>query len=135
VRPDGKLLVGGDFTMLAGQPRNRIAQLSVPQAALQALDIASGAVTWTRSGAGPELALPPMLQFSLLGDFYAPVGTMQRISGGWRLTGFTPPPNQNFYLRARGRVSSGFGNGSSGLIESTRQFFIIPDSIFANGFQ
>jgi len=62
---------------------------------------------------------------------------MQRISGGWRLTGFTPPLNQNFYLRTRARISSGYANGSTGLIESTRQFFVapLPDAILANGFE
>src|SRR5690606_7375021 len=28
MQPDGKLLVGGDFTHIAGQPRNRIARLN-----------------------------------------------------------------------------------------------------------
>jgi len=137
VQPDGKPVVGGDFsfTTLAGQARNRIARLSSPQAALQSLDISASAVTWSRSGAGPELALPPTLLFSVLGDVYAPVGSMQRINGGWRLTGFAPPLNQTFYLRARAQLSSGFGNGSGGLIESTRQFFIASDRIFANGFE
>jgi len=63
---------------------------------------------------------------------------MQRVTGGWRLTDFTPPPNQIFYLRTRGRVSSGQNNGSGGLIESTRQFFIVPppvDNVFVDGFE
>ncbi|MEO8010246.1 MAG: delta-60 repeat domain-containing protein, partial [Dokdonella sp.] len=137
LQPDGKLVVGGDFSALGGQTRNSIARLSTAQAALQSLEISGTTVTWTRSGAGPDLALPPTLLFSLSGVLYSPVGSMQRISGGWRLTNFTPPPNQIFYLRTRAQVSSGQYNGSSGLIESTRQFFIGPplDGIFANGFE
>ncbi len=62
---------------------------------------------------------------------------MQRISGGWQLTGFTPPLNQTFYLRTCAQVSSGAYNGSGGLIESTRQFYIDTpiDRIFADGFE
>lgn len=64
-----------------------------------------------------------------------PAGTMQRISSGWRYSGFVPPLNQNFYLRTRGQVSSGNDNGSGGLIESTRQVYLNGnDGIFASGF-
>ena len=137
LQADGKLLLGGYFTTLAGQPRNHIARLSTPQAALQSLDISGHTVTWRRSGAGPETALPPILYFSPLGETYELLGTMQRISGGWQLTGFTPPPNQIFYLRTRAQVSSGQYSGSSSLIESTRQFYIDAplDRIFADGFE
>lgn len=128
-------------TTIDGQPRVSIARFSTPQAALQSLGIAedgSGGrvVTWARSQAGPELALPPQLLFSLGGGSYTSAGTMERIGGGWRMTGFVPPLDQSFSLRARGSMSSGMANGSGGLVESARQFYI-PDSdrIFDDGFE
>jgi uncharacterized delta-60 repeat protein len=140
LQPDGKLVAGGYFTAMGGLARSGIARLSTPQAALQSLNIVSytsggSAMTWTRAGAGPDLALPPQLLFSLAGSTYAPVGTMQRSSNGWRYSGFAAPLHQNFYLRTRGPVSSGQFNGSGGLIESTRQVYLNgKDGIFANGF-
>ena len=106
-----------------------------PEAALQSLDINGTEVTWTRSGAGPEIILPPILEFSLQGDSYASVGTMERMSDGWRFNGFIPPLNQIFYLRTRAQVSSSQYGSSSALIEGKRQFFIDTpfDRIFASG--
>lgn len=141
LQPDGKLVVAGNFTTINGQPRNSIARLSTPQAALQSLNIigytkGDSLITWARSGAGPELSLPPQFLFSVDGTTYAPAGTMQRTSSGWRSIGFVPPLSDNFYLRAQGQVSSGRNNGSSGLIESTRQFYLNGnDGIFIDGFE
>jgi hypothetical protein len=133
-------VASGNFTAMGGLTRNYFARLSTPQAALQSLTIASytsggSTITWARAGAGPELALPPQLLFSLTGNIYSPVGTMQRSSSGWRYSGFAAPLHQNFYLRTRGDVSSGIYNGSGGLIESTRRVYLNGnDGIFANGF-
>lgn len=144
LQSDGKLLVGGNFLTIGGQPRNRIARLSTPQAALQSLSLVGyttggGVVTWARSGAGPELALPPKLLISLNGISYTLASTMQRVGTGWRSTGFSAPLNTNFYLRTQGQASSGRYNGSSGLIESTRQFYVNSsdaiDGIFFDGFE
>ncbi|MEP7097131.1 MAG: delta-60 repeat domain-containing protein, partial [Dokdonella sp.] len=140
-QPDGKVLVGGEFTTIGGQARNYIARLSSPTTALQSLTVSStfptGAylVIWTRSGAGPALALPPQLLFSLDGSTYGTVGIMEPTYSGWRYDGFVPPLGVNFYLRTRGQVASGMGGESSGLIESTRQVYLsLGDRIFANGF-
>jgi uncharacterized delta-60 repeat protein len=140
---DGRIVVGGAFTTIGGQSRDYVARLSTPEAALQSLTLISysrggSMVTWLRSGAGPELVLPPQLLFSQDGHTYAEVGTMQRIAGGWRYTGFSPPSGQPGYLRVRGRASSGEFNGSGGLIESTLQFGDGSegiDGVFASGFE
>jgi uncharacterized delta-60 repeat protein len=136
VQPDGKIVLGGNFTTLAGgaTARNYIARLSTPDAALQSVTTNGATVTWLRSGTGPELALPPTLEFSVGGVTYAPLGTLSRISGGWRGGGLTQPVGEIFYVRLRGAVSSGEENGSQGLIESVVQFFG-NDRIFADGFQ
>ncbi|QBB69068.1 hypothetical protein ELE36_00990 [Pseudolysobacter antarcticus] len=140
LQADGKLVMGGNFTVMGALTRNNLARLSTPEASLQSVNIVgysngASAITWNRAGAGPELALPPQLLFSLAGSTYGAVGTMQRINNGWRYSGFVPPLNQNFYLRTRGQVSSGEYNGSGGLIESTVQVYLSGnDGIFANGF-
>ena len=135
VQEDGKVLLGGGFTSLNGSAtvRNHIARLSTPDASLQSLTLNGSTVTWGRGGAGPELALPPTLEFSLDGTTYVPAGTLSRIPGGWRGGGVTQPVGQMFYLRVRVAVSSGQGNGSQGQIETVRQFFG-DDRIFADGF-
>jgi len=133
VQQDGKVLLGGAFVSLTGgaTPRSRIARLSTAQAALQSLTANGSAVTWLRSGAGPELALPPTLEFSLGGAVYAPIGTLSRVPGGWSGGGLIQPLGQNYFLRVRATVGSVRG---SGLIERVVQFFG-SDSIFAHGFE
>ena len=139
LQTDGKLMVGGEFSTIAGLPRSKIARLSTAQAALQSLALVtnvggSSTVTWARSGAGPELAFPPELLFSTDAIVYSSVGFMQRISGGWQYLSFVPPAGQVFYLRARS--STGQNNGSGGIVESTRQFYAPPaEIIFRNGFE
>jgi uncharacterized delta-60 repeat protein len=143
VQSDGRVVVGGVFTAIGGQTRNYVARLSTPQAALQSLALVrysrgGSVVTWLRSGAGPEMVLPPQLLFSQDGDTYTEVGTLQRIGGGWRYAVFAPPSGQPGYLRVRGRTSSGEYNGSGGLIESTLQFGDGSegiDGVFVSGFE
>jgi hypothetical protein len=133
---DGKPVVAGGFTHIGGLARGRIARLSTPEAAQQTFEVSGDAVTWTRSDRGAGLALPPQLLVSTDGDEYEPVGTMQRIDGGWRYEGFAPPEDV-YWLRVSGPVRSGALNGSGGLIESTRMFRLERngDRIFANGFE
>jgi hypothetical protein len=84
-------------------------------------------ITWKRFAVGPEVILPPQVLFSLDGSAYTPAGAMQRVSGGWRAGGLVPPLNTVFYLRTHSQLSSGSGNGSSGALESTRQFYVDGD--------
>ena len=138
MQADGKLVASGAFNVIGGQARNYIARFGTPTAALPSLDLISygdgNMVVWTRAGAGPEPALPPQLLFSVDGDSYTSAGTMQHFSNGWSMTGFVPPANQMFYLRTRMRVRAGTRAVSGGVIESTHQFFVGHDHIFANGF-
>lgn len=137
VQPDGRIVLGGDFSTVNGGASARIlgARLSTQQPALQSLQVNGGTVIWRRSGAGPELALPPQLELSFDGSFYGLAGTMQRISGGWQYSGLLQPSvGQVFYLRARASVAGGYGNGSQSLIESVGQF-VGNDRIFGDGFE
>ena len=54
VLADGKILAGGGFTNIGGQPRNTFARLSNDTAALQNLAVTPTTVTWTRGGSSPQ---------------------------------------------------------------------------------
>jgi uncharacterized delta-60 repeat protein len=127
LQADGKIVVGGWFSALAGEERSRVGRLTSGSAALQSLAInASGTtVTWRRSGSGPEVE-QVTFELSLDGTNFTALGHATRIPGGWELSGLALPAGQNFYARARGRVTSGIYDGSSGLIESVAQFYRIP---------
>jgi uncharacterized delta-60 repeat protein len=142
IQSDGKLVLGGSFTTVDGIPRNHIARLRQSSATLQSLSISGNRVTWSRP-AGPqaELALPPELSLSSDGINYIQIGTLYRDFGiglldSWSFVGALPSNTSSYFLRARGRLTSGQGNGSQGLIEITRQFAsALPDRAFADGFE
>ncbi|MCB1202983.1 MAG: hypothetical protein KDN18_01900 [Verrucomicrobiae bacterium] len=89
--------------------------------ATQALSTpAAGTVEWIRGGGGPEVSLVTFDVSTDGGSSWAPLGTAERISGGWRKTGLTLPGAG--LLRARGRTESGYYGGSSGLVEQIEDF-------------
>ena len=55
VQADGKILVGGDFTTLGGQPRNYIGRLNNTEPATQSLSYDGSTITWLRGGTSPEV--------------------------------------------------------------------------------
>jgi len=120
---DGKVLAGGEFTLLGGLPRNHIGRLSTGGAALQSLQMNGTSLTWSRSGTPAELE---QVRFGLSfdGTNFTDLGPGARIDGGWRLAGVSAPAEQNFFVSAHGRASSGLYNGSGGMIETVRQFFL-----------
>lgn len=122
IQQDGKMLAGGYFTQLGGQPRSSVGRLSADIAAQQNLDISSDGQTiiWRRSGSGPELDLV-IFELSTEGGPYTFIGSAQRISGGWQISGANLPLRQNLYIRARGFYSM---NGSGSIIESVRNIYL-----------
>jgi hypothetical protein len=127
LQADGKILAGGYFSRLGGRGRSSIGRLTTGTSVRQALAINGGGttVTWGRSGPGPELQ-QVTFELSTDGTEYTLLGRGAPISGGWQLTGLSPPVGQNFYIRARGRAISGGLNGSSGVVESLAQFWRWP---------
>jgi hypothetical protein len=132
---DGRLLVGGSYSTIGGQTRSSLARLSLPEAAVQSLDVQGSTVTWHRSGPAPEFVLPPVVYFSFLGSegSFVPLGRMTRVAGGWQFLGAPAPVDKFYYLRASGRTSSGLHNGSQGLVESVRRAWR-DDRIFVDRF-
>jgi uncharacterized delta-60 repeat protein len=126
IQTDGKILMAGRAVPAFGQPPP-LARLAADTAALQSLQVnpTGTAVTWLRSGSGPEIE-QVFLQISSDGAEYTRLGRPVRVAGGWELAGLSLPLGQHFYLRACGRAMSGFHNVSSGLIESVRQFYLPP---------
>lgn len=119
---DGKILVGGDFTMMGGggagtAPRRFLARLANTDAAIQHLSVmrGGGAMTWLRSGAGPEF-WRTTFEVSADGVAYALAGTGTRVPGGWQLSGLNLSPLQSVYVRTRGYYGTGGYSGNGGSI-------------------
>jgi uncharacterized delta-60 repeat protein len=117
LQADGHILLGGTLTSVGGTTRNLFARLlndPVTQT-LSATDTSQ--VTWTRGGSAPEITQVTVEQSTDSGTTWAALGSAARIGStpNWRLTGLNLPASVQ--LRARGRSSGGFFNGSSGLIE------------------
>jgi len=127
VQADGKILAVGGFAYLGGQSRRSIGRLTSGSTASQTLTIdkRGTTVTWSRGGSSPEVEQVAFEQ-SIDGANYAALGSATRIAGGWQLTGLSFPEGRNFWVRARGRASSGILNRSSGLIESVARFWHLP---------
>ena len=144
VQPDGKILVGGLFSMLGGggtgtTARNRIGRLTDSDASIQRLSVScpgcvptlSGAVqaqvTWARSAAGPEVARVTV-EVSSDGTTYGPPTGATRVSGGWQ-TIQNVSGNANRFVRARGYYATGLENASGSIVESIRQVYIACPTI------
>jgi len=126
LQPDGKVVAGGGFTMLGGGGsgttyRSYFGRLSNPDAAVQALTVASSGntVTWQRGGSSPELWRVTFAS-STDGSTYAPLGEGVRVTGGWELGGLNLPKNQHLFIRAQGSYATGFANADGSMTESVR---------------
>ena len=131
VQSDGKFVVGGAFTALGGQTRYYIGRLSNGAAALQNLTADTGGttVTWTRSGAGPEV-WRVTFETSTDGVTYTPLGAGTRITGGWQFTGLALPRGRNLFIRARGYYATGMHDGSASVVESVRNAYLPGGTIY-----
>ena len=123
VQADGKILVGGGFTTLGGQPCNYLGRLNNTEPATQNLSFDGSTITWLRGGASPEV-WRTTFDFSTDGTNWASLGAGTRIAGlpagqagGWQLTSVSLP-SPNGTIRARGYVTGGEYNGSSWFVET-----------------
>jgi len=116
LQPDGKILVGGWFTAVDGQPRSNLARLTNDIAASQAFsfDVNTGQLTWMRGGSSPEL-MWAAFQFSTDGASWSPMAAAARIDGGWSASVAQPHVTGTF--RALGHY--GTGPNSVSLVIST----------------
>ncbi len=114
VQPEGKIVVGGNFTTLGGESRNWIGRLNNTAPATQSLTYDGSNITWLRGGTSPEV-WRTTFEASTNGIDVFPLGTGQRVAGGWQLAVSGLPPQTT--LRARGYVSAGQFNASSWFVE------------------
>ena len=126
LQADGNILLGGGFATMNGLARNKIARLA-NNAATQNLTASDSArVQWTRGGAAPEIEQVNFDVSTDGGANWSPLGIGTRIAGGWERTGLSLPPTGS--LRARGRTSGGYRNGTSGVVEQVAQFTLpVPE--------
>jgi uncharacterized delta-60 repeat protein len=114
IQADGKVLVGGYFTNLAGQARQSLGRLNNPTAPTEDLSFDGSTITWLRGGGAPEV-WRTTFETSPDGTNWTNVGSGVRIAGGWQLAGLSLPKTAS--IRARGFVCGG-GNASSWFVES-----------------
>jgi uncharacterized delta-60 repeat protein len=118
VQADGKILVGGAFANIGGQPRNLFARLSNDTAALRTLVIAQNQVTWLCDGASPQFGRV-RFEFSSDNVTYISLGDGIPVGRNWTLSGLDLSTTANFYLRARG-YPNGQSDGSGIFLESVK---------------
>jgi len=121
LQADGKILAGGRFAVISGLGRSRFARLVNDPATQSLTTELPNRVQWLRGGSSPEVE---QVRFELSTDqsaSWTPLGPGTRITGGWEFTSAAALPLQGL-LRARGRSSGGYRNGSSGLIETTAAY-------------
>lgn len=128
LQTDGKMVVGGSFTSLqpqgVGSPitRNRFARLDT-DASIQSITIPdSTRVQWHRSCAAPEVS-QVIFDLSTDGGYnWSPLGQGTRVgrTSSWQITALSLPASGR--VRARGLVTSGIYNGSSGWISQAEDF-------------
>jgi uncharacterized delta-60 repeat protein len=122
IQADGKILAGGVFSSIGGQPRRLFARLSNHTAALQNLAVRQTAITWTRGGSGPQFTRVTF-ESSTDNVSFTPLGIGTAAGSDWILTGLNLPTGRNIFVRARGYYRSGYVTGSESITESVRNAF------------
>ncbi len=115
LQADGKILVGGSFTSLGGQPRDRIGRLNATDPATQSLSVDDSTITWLRGGTSPEV-WRTTFDWSGDGQQWIPLGEGTRTPGGWHWADAALPEDAT--IRARGFVTGGAFNSSGWFVEA-----------------
>ena len=102
LQADGRVVLGGSFSLVGGATRSSIARLNSSPAPVTLTAPAFDWVRWLRGGAAPEVQEVAFAQSTNGGSTWTPLGQGTRISGGWQLTGLSLPAGG--LVRARGRT-------------------------------
>lgn len=115
---DGNILIGGSISNVNGTARSRLARLH-NGAGVESISLTplGTTVTWERAGCGPEVTSVEIEFASSSFDPWGPVGTVTKVSSGWRVspTTFTLPLHGRIRVRAYAR--SGKMGGSTVPVE------------------
>lgn len=126
LQPNGKVLLGGTFTSLAGQARANLARINTTGPASQCFSFCGSTITWLRGGTGPEV-WRTAFETSSNGVSWTDLGAGQRIPAGWQLTNATLRAGDT--VRARGFIpGSGIGEG---ILEATLR--LVPTILTCDG--
>ena len=146
--PGGKILAGGAFANIGGQPRNLFARLSNDTAALSTLTVTKTTVTLTRDGSAPQFERVVFEQSLDNGATYTTLGTAMNTrpaltadskndfksapdaptASGYTLSGLNLPYGQNILIRARGFYRAGYQNGSEISEDKLQNVFLLAPS-------
>jgi uncharacterized delta-60 repeat protein len=113
IQADGKILVGGCFTTLAGAASWSIGRLNNTDPATQSLVLDASAITWVRGGTSPEILCSTFEMTTNGGASWVALGNGTRIADGWKLGKPNLPVGST--IRARGYIGAA---GSSWIAES-----------------
>jgi hypothetical protein len=91
IQADGKVLVGGWFSLLGGQRRDGLGRLNNTEPATQSLGYDGSKITWLRGSASPEVWRTTFAH-SADGSAWTSLGPGTRIPGGWQLGDVSLPP-------------------------------------------
>jgi uncharacterized delta-60 repeat protein len=116
LQPDGKVVVGGQFSQVSGLYRTNIARLYNTGPATSDLKYDGSAIAWLRGGTSPEV-WRTTFDYSADGTNWTSLGAGTRISGGWQLVTNVPTPG-SVSIRARGYVTGGHYNASGSFVET-----------------
>jgi uncharacterized delta-60 repeat protein len=114
LQKDGRLLVGGSFTVLGGRACNYVGRLNATAPSTQSLSYEGSNITWLRGGTSPEV-WRAAVEWSSDGLLWTLLGEATRVPGGWQWTNAIVPTQAT--IRARGFVAGGYRNNSSSFVE------------------
>lgn len=137
---DGRVLLGGTFAFLqpngaaTGIPTGFFARLYNEPAGQQITSPGNAQVVWTRRVSSPELTNVTFEYSRANGPNWTLLGPGLRIgtTPDWQIALPQDLPAGGF-IRARGRVAGGLGNGSAGLIEQISAFGAITRVVAGSG--
>ncbi|MBE2282608.1 MAG: delta-60 repeat domain-containing protein [Prosthecobacter sp.] len=134
VQADGRIFLGGNFTTiqpngaLIATARNLFARLLNDPATQSLSAVNTEQVLWTRGGSAPEISQATIESSLDGGNTWTQLGSATRLgsTANWQMTGLSLSTSGT--IRARGRITSAYFNGSSSLVEQTLTFGPDPDS-------
>ena len=124
IQRDNKILVGGSFTQAGGLSRERLARLGSNHAFYN-LDVSlnESKIKWNIYGM--QIISDVLFQYSTDMTNWSTLGYgTKNIDESWSFSPLNLPYNQNFYIKASGKVISGSNNSSSGYIVTLNSFII-----------
>jgi uncharacterized delta-60 repeat protein len=116
IQSDGRILVAGSFSILAGQSRGNLGRLLNAEPIVDQLESIGADIIWWRGGSAPEI-WQSKFEFSTNQTDWASLGWGWVDGGAWRLSGVSLPEGE-FNLRALGFASAGYQGGSVSIVET-----------------